>query len=453
MRFKTWPVAALGLAGLLVLIVVALRTSAQKAQEIYSQIDQLNGYHTMVDAKLRGLRSDIHLSSIFIRDSLLDIASEHANEYRQQLGEFRRTSKGTVGELRAVAGQHEERIASLELQLEEYWRAFEPLFDWTADQKILNSASFLRREVVPRREKVMKLASEIEAMNEANLAEERAEAERRHHDFQAGLARLLWQTLSLGLGVALVAVIRLATLEKKSEEQRMLSERAEQQMRALSQRLVAAQEEERKNLSRELHDHVAQVLTALRMEIGRIDRARPPADARLGAAVVECRRLVDNMFRTVRELALGLRPSMLDDFGLQAALEWLVRDYTTRFGIKVELGVEGSLEGLPERHRTCVYRATQEALTNCARHSGAGIVRVHISGSGTGLVVQVSDDGVGIDPVKRRSGLGLRGIEERVKELGGSMQIGGGVNQGTILTVQLPLPGSLKDVTLASAAS
>lgn len=274
MRFKTWPVAAFGLAGLLLLIALAIQTSSQKAQEIYNQIDHLNGYHNTIDAKLRRLRSDIHLSSIFIRDSLLDIASEHAAEYRANLAEFRKTSRGTVRELRAIAGQHDERITRLESQLDDYWRAFEPLFDWTATEKILNSADFLRREVVPRREAVMTLASEIEALNEANLAEQRAEAARRHEGFQSELQRLRWQTLLLGFVVALVAVYRLRLLEHRSDAQRLDAERAEQAMRQLSQRLVATQEEERRNLSRELHDHVAQVLTALRMEIGRIDRVR-----------------------------------------------------------------------------------------------------------------------------------------------------------------------------------
>ena len=152
----------------------------------------------------------------------------------------------------------------------------------------------------------------------------------------------------LGLAVALAAVFRLRVLERRSEEQRRSPQEAERQMRQLSQRLVATQEEERKHLSRELHDHVAQVLTALRMELGRIERTRPPGDARVGAAVAECERLVDSMFRTVRDLALGLRPSMLDDFGLQPALEWHVRDFTARYGVDVELIVDGDFDALPD---------------------------------------------------------------------------------------------------------
>ena len=130
---------------------------------------------------------------------------------------------------------------------------------------------------MPRREAVLAIAQEIEELNNANLAAQRAEVTRRQAAFRDDLRRLLWQTVLLGVAVALIAVFRLRTLERRSDEQRAIAEEAERQMRQLSQRLVAAQEEERKNLSRELHDHVAQVLTALRMELGRIERTRAPA--------------------------------------------------------------------------------------------------------------------------------------------------------------------------------
>ena len=135
---------------------------------------------------------------------------------------------------------------------------------------------------------------------------------RRQEEFSAELHRLLWGSLILGLVVALTAVIRLRVLERRSEHEREVAEEAEHLMRQLSQQLVAAQEEERKKLSRELHDHVGQMLTALRMELGRIDRLRSSSDSRVAGAVAEGRQLVDDMVRTVRDLALGLRPSMLD---------------------------------------------------------------------------------------------------------------------------------------------
>ena len=450
MRFKTWPVAALGLGSLLILIVLSMLTLSHKAQEIYAELDQLNTAHHNVDAKLRRLRSDVNLSGIFVRDYLLDVAREHAPEYRERIAEFRRTNITTVAELRSLDASLAKRIDGLEMQLDEYWRAFEPLFDWTAAEKIARSAGFLRKEVVPRREAVLTIAQEIEELNNANLTTQRAEVTRRQDAFRADLRRWLWRSTLFGIAVMLVTVFRLWTLERRSEEQRAAAEEAERQMRQLSQRLVATQEDERRNLSRELHDHVAQVLTALRMELGRIERTRSATDARLGTAVAECRRLVDQMFRTVRDLALGLRPSMLDDFGLQPALEWHVRDLTRRSGLDIALDVQGNLEVLPEPHRTCVFRSIQEALTNCIRHAEARSIEVNVTGHADQLAVSVTDDGIGFDPARRRDGLGLRGIEERVRELHGTMTVGRAAARGTTLEIHLPLP--VREVPLARAA-
>jgi signal transduction histidine kinase len=346
----------------------------------------------------------------------------------------------------------EARILNLQTRLDDYWATFDPLFDWTPAEKIMRSAAFLRREVVPRREAVLAIAQEIEALNNANVVAQRAEVARRHDAFREDLQRLLWRSVLLGLAVALGAVFRLRVLEHRSDEQRSVAQEAERQMRELSQRLVAAQEQERKHLSRELHDHVAQVLTALRMELGRIERIRTADDARIGVAVTEAKKLVDGLFRTVRDLALGLRPSMLDDFGLQEALEWHVRDFTSRSGLAVELTMEGDFDRLPEAHRTCVYRAVQEGLTNCVRHAAATHVHVSVQGRPDQLHVSITDNGVGLDTTRRRDGLGLRGIEERVKELDGSVTIARAPGSGTILSIGLPLPASSRRLPLARAA-
>jgi signal transduction histidine kinase len=453
MRFRrTWPVAAVGLGSLLLLIVVSMVATSRKAQDIYSELDQLNTEHHDVDAKLRRLRSDVTLSGIYVRDYLLDVAREHAPEYRQRLTDLRATNMATVAELRAVPGPHKDALLELQAKLDDYWQTFDPLFDWTTAEKIFRSASFLRREVVPRRDAVLAIAQQIEGLNNSNLTEQRAEVARQHAAFGHDLRRMLWESLLLGVVVTLIVVSRLRVLERRSDEQRALTENAERQLRQLSQRLVATQEEERTNLSRELHDHVAQVLTALRMELGRIDRRRPPGDAKLSAAVVESRQLVDNLFRTVRDLALGLRPSMLDDFGLQAALEWHVRDLTRRYGVDVELTARGDFEALPDQYRTCVYRAIQEALTNCVRHAKAHAIKVNVSRHDAYLDVSVMDDGIGFDPARRRDGLGLRGIEERVKQLHGLMNIGGAPGTGTTLTIRLPLPVPMAEAPLARAA-
>jgi signal transduction histidine kinase len=140
---------------------------------------------------------------------------------------------------------------------------------------------------------------------------------------------------------------------------------------------------------------------------------------------------------------------MLDDFGLQPALEWLARDFTRRSRVPVELVVSGPLDDLGDQHRTAAYRIVQEALTNCVRHAKATHIIVNLRSESDALSVSVGDNGVGLDPRRRDAGFGLRGIEERVRELGGSLQLSSVAGKGATLAVRLPL---LTEVALARAA-
>lgn len=448
--FRTWPVAAVALGGLLLLIGTSVLSTSRKAEEIIAQRDQLNAHHREMEGKLRRLRSDVHLSGIYIRDYLLDTDREEAPEYRQRLTELRQSHSVTIRELRTLSPPEvAPSIENLEKRFDDYWQAFDPLFDWTVFEKIVRSAKFLRSEVLPRREAVLAITREIEKLNDANLAVQRAEVRRRQGEFHEDLRRRLYRTLLLGFVVALIAVLRLRTLERRSDDQRIRAEEAEQEMRLLSQQLVAAQEEERKKLTRELHDHVGQMLTALRMEIGRADRSRGGSEA--GQALAEAKRLLDTILRSVRDLVMGLRPSMLDDFGLQPALEWHVRDFRRRFNIPVQLTLKGDLNELPDQHRTCVYRIVQEALTNCARHAQARHVEISVGYERNTLDLTVSDDGVGLDPSRAR-GMGLLGIEERVRELHGSFNVRDRKQDGTELHVMLPVTTLSEEIELARVA-
>ena len=120
--------------------------------------------------------------------------------------------------------------------------------------------------------------------------------------------------------------------------------------------------------------------------------------------------------------------------------------------MNVELRVSGDLDALPDGHRTCVYRSIQEALTNCIRHAHATGIEITVTGSGNRLDVSVVDDGLGFDPARRRGGFGLRGIDERVKELDGTMTVRSVVNAGTTITIHLPLAAGSTEPSLASVA-
>lgn len=442
--------AAAALAGLLLLIFTSISVTSRKAEEIYGQLDALNRHQREVESRLRRLRADVHLSGIYIRDYLLDTDREEAPHYRKRLTELRESHAATVKELRALLPAETARLDNLQARLDEYWRAFDPLFEWSLYEKIMRSSRFLRNQVLPRREAVLAIAADIEQLNNANLRTQRAEVDRRRVLFRDDLERRLWRTLSLGFAVALVAVLRLRALEHRSERQRVDAEKSEQEMRMLSQQLVAAQEEERKKLTRELHDHVGQMLTALRMELGKADRARKGAEGPLAKAISEARRLLDTILRSVRDLAMGLRPSMLDDFGLQPALEWLARDFRRRFSTPVKLTVIGEFGALPDQHRTSVYRVVQEALTNCARHAQATWIEIVLRHEQNTIHLAVIDNGVGFDPAQT-SGVGLLGIEERVRELHGSFHVQRRSPNGTELHVTLPVTASIEEAKVARA--
>ena len=120
------------------------------------------------------------------------------------------------------------------------------------------------------------------------------------------------------------------------------------------------------------------MLTALRMEIGRAERAQAVGSPAFAQTIAESKSLIDRMMRVVRDLAMGLRPSMLDDLGLEPALAWQAREFSRRYNVPVDLTVDGDLERLPDPQRTCVYRVVQEALTNCAKHSAATEIQVKV---------------------------------------------------------------------------
>jgi signal transduction histidine kinase len=138
-------------------------------------------------------------------------------------------------------------------------------------------------------------------------------------------------------------------------------------------------------------------------------------------------------------MALLLRPSMLDDLGLIAALHWQVRELMRRTSLDITLVADDAADDLPEKHKTCVYRVVQEALNNCAKHSRAMQVRVLVRRDDGELTVTVQDDGVGFDPGRER-GLGLLGIAERIERVDGLLSIRSASGHGTVLSARLPVP-------------
>lgn len=214
--------------------------------------------------------------------------------------------------------------------------------------------------------------------------------------------------------------------------------RAMQRLAELSAGLLSVQEAERGRLARELHDELGQRLTAIKLNVHAI--GRDPAAAGLSARVADCLALLDDTLARVRERALDLRPAMLDDMGLGAALEWYCHRQEERAGVCILFDGAADLDGLPEAVATAAFRLVQESLSNALRHAACTTVSLRLLREPGWLVVEVTDDGMGFDPeTVTTRGFGLLAMRERVTLLGGRFALDAAPGRGTRVLASWPL--------------
>ena len=441
MKSRSSFILALGFGTLIILIAVLGFGAIRRARTIYSEMEATQNAYLETEAFRRDVATDMYLADILVRDYLLDPSPQNIRLHRQQLLEIRSSLEQRLDLLaQRIDASDNPGLQLLQREVEAYWDSLDPIFEWTLQQKAALSWSFLRHKVLPRRKAVVNLAREVARLNKENLQRERQRIRQSQEVLHSFLLKMMGGALSLGTVVALLTTFRVAVLERRDDEQRKHIEETENNLRRLSRRLVQAQEVERKSLSRELHDEVGQTLTALGIELANLQSVWTHDPDGWRQQVEEAKRLNTDAMRAIRDLAMGLRPSMLDDLGLGPALEWQGREFSRHTGVPALVNVDGELDDLPETHRTCIYRAVQEALTNCAKHAKAKNVLVSVTGRKDRVEVLIQDDGVGFTPGSLpRGGLGLLGVEERVQELEGTLKIDSRVNRGTTLRVQIPV--------------
>ncbi len=212
----------------------------------------------------------------------------------------------------------------------------------------------------------------------------------------------------------------------------------DEQLRALAARTEAIREDERTAIARDIHDQLGQALTALKLDLGWLGRRL--GDGELNAKVDEMARATDELIRTVRRISADLRPGVLDNLGLQAAIEWQGEEFERRSGMRCRVRAEIGDLRLDRELATTVFRIFQESLTNVARHADAREVDVTLVLDHGQIRLEVADDGVGIPEVgPRNSTLGILGMGERARRLGGSCTVRRRAPHGTVVTLVMPL--------------
>ncbi len=226
-------------------------------------------------------------------------------------------------------------------------------------------------------------------------------------------------------------------IDRLAHSFKRLLQRVDEERRRSGKLVLRAQEEERRRVARDLHDEVNQALTAVLLRLEALAHDLPPQRA---AEVAELKRIASQAMDELLNLARQLRPTALDDHGLVPAIEAQLRGFGESTGVEATLDTRGDPDALDEEKQTVIYRVAQEALTNAGRHAKAHRIDVALQAGAEGAVLSVRDDGLGFDPVAARGTgrLGLDGMAERARLVGGELDLRSSPGAGTEVTLRLP---------------
>ena len=416
----------------------------RRMSDLHVRSAAINQRYINAQDLLTTVRGQVLVGSVYVRDALLDPDPGNADEYRVKLEDAYQAADRALREyVPVVDGPTErERIRRLRGEIDDFRSTVLEVLATDSSRWRIEARTLLRRQIMPKREGVIRVADEVQALNRSAYVQQQNEIASVYRAMQ----RLLWGSFGaavlISLGIALLATTYAGRLEQRIQGQRLKEGEYAHDLQRLSTKLVTAQEEERRIIARELHDEVGQALTAIKVELGLAQRAIAAAGAP-AQVLDDARSITDGALHTVRDLSHLLHPALLDDLGLAAAVDWYLKRFGKRHGLRVDLVVDRMSDRLRPEIEAAAYRVVQEALTNVAKHADATACRVYLQHLTSTILVTVEDDGVGFEPARLSEhgvsrGLGLIGIRERVSHLEGTTRLESAPGKGTRLTVELP---------------
>jgi signal transduction histidine kinase len=412
---------------------------ARNMARVEQENSSINARYMQAQELLSNVRPRVLFASVIVRDALLDPDPANARDYRLRL---QRMLAGVDDALQKYvpvlhSADERQRVERLRREIAEFGQS---MFDVLAGDppRRPSEARTLLGRLAPRRELVIGVSEEVQALNRAAFVQQQGLIAETYRTNQ----RRVWQrfrvSIAASLAIAGLAIFYVTRLESRLRRQTERDAQNAHDLQRLSAQVLHAQEDERRSIARELHDEVGQVLMAMKVELVLAGRRIEMAGAS-GGALDDLRALTDGALHTVRDLSHLLHPSVLDDLGLGAAIDWYATGITKRHGIDIEVQHDLSERRLGRDVETAVYRIVQEALTNVLKHATATRCHIVLRCLDDVLHLSITDDGRGFDvAASSAAGLGLIGIRERVTQLRGKFALNSAPGRGTRLQITVP---------------
>ncbi len=418
-----------------------------RISRVQQQATEVAARYTRAQELLSTVRAQVLSTAVRVRDALLDPDVNAQAAHREEVEASYHVMSMALDDYEPVvaSGGEAAQIERLLAEVKQFHEKSTTVLAEAAGGSPAAVRETLNAHIAPRREAALSISDEIQALNRQAFIQQQKDIAEIHRVAELQSRRGLGAALVIGLGVVLLTSVYASRLESRLRQQLHRDARISRELHDTANKLIGAQEEERRTIARELHDEVGQVLTAIKVELTVAQRSITAGAS--AEALAEAHTITDGALQTVRNLAQLLHPAALDDLGLPAAIDASLRGLARRHDLRAELHQVGMAERLPRDVELAAYRIVQEAITNVVKHAHARECHVHLTHLPDRLLVEVEDDGIGFrgdtESVSTERGLGLVSVRERASRLGGTFNILSAPGEGTRLVVSLPDRGVL----------